>query len=449
MRWLLRLDAAPATLRRELRRRGRNTAIFLKLVFLRFWNDNCFQAAASLTYTSLLALVPLMTVSVGILSAFPAFEDAQESLQTMIFNTLVPQVGEAVLEHVEAFSARAGSLTAVGIVGLMITAVLLLATIEGAFNAIWRVREVRALLTRFLSYWAVLTVTPVLVGASVSLTSQFLASTQLEDESWLWQQSVGVMPLLFEFIGLSILFRIIPNRSIRTRDAMIGGAVAALLFEISKTAFAYYLSNFPIYETVYGALALFPTFLLWLYVAWSVVLLGAVVAATLPDWRTGKLLGFGGRTEMVLVQRLILAFALLRELATASRLGVPISRRTLLHRIPVSGPMLEETLDLLRRDRFVARTDGDKWLLSRDLSAATLYDLSLAVGIGIRGHPEHFAGSIRGLEGDWQHRVTQRLEAADRAAEDILGEPLANVLFEPAEGTVTPLKVDQRRRTEG
>jgi membrane protein len=441
----LRLPPGTAAVTRRMRVRTAELGAFVKLAFLRFWDDNCFQAAAALTYTALLALVPLMTLSVGILSAFPAFTEAQESLQNMIFNTLVPQVGEAVLEHVEAFSERAGSLTAVGIVGLMITAVLLLATIEGAFNAIWRVREMRPLLTRFLSYWAVLTVSPVLVAASISATSQVLAGTQLEDESWLWQQSIGFMPLLFEFIGLSILYRIIPNRPIRTRDAMAGGAVAAVLFEVSKTGYAYYLSNFPLYETVYGALAVFPTFLLWLYLGWSVVLLGAVVAATLPDWRTGKQIGGGGHGEMLPVQRMILAFGLLRELAAACRLGVPISRRTLLHRVPVSGPMLDDTLDRLRKARFVARTDDDRWLLSRDLSVTTLYDLSLAAGIGIRGHPEHFAGSIRGLEGDWQHRVTERLEKADVSAHEILGEPLSTLLLEPSEGSVTTLKVDQRR----
>lgn len=409
-------------------------------VVLRFWRDNCLGSAASVTYTLLLALVPLMTITVGLLSAFPAFSTFQQSAQTWVFQNLVPQVGAAVLDYLEGFIHNAVQLTAVGVVGLVVSSVLLLSTIEDAFNGIWRVREQRPLLIRLLAFWAILTMTPLLFAASLSLTAQLLPHSIFDGDWALRRLLVGFLPLLFEFIGLAVLFRVIPNRPVRNLDALIGAGVAAVLFEASKALFALYLSTFPVYQTIYGALSIIPTFLVWLYVAAAIVLFGAVIAAALPDWRAGKLV-HGGLHGLLPAHRVIIALAVLHELAAAGRLGVSIRRRTILNRVPVAAALIDDTLDELRHARFAERTTDDGWLMSRDPSTATLHDLTRALGIGFRGAP----AQIREMETGWQARAAELMTRADHVQSEILGVTLAELFGVRPGEAVTALRRERRR----
>jgi membrane protein len=400
---------------------GRELVTFAAFATSRFINDRCPQAAAALTYTSLLSLVPLTTITIGIVSAFPAFQELQVGFREIIFDNLVPQVGAAVLDNLQGFAANAGRLTGFGIVGLIVTAILLLSTIEGAFNGIWRVNENRPLLVRLLSFWAILTLTPILTVTSLSITTQFL-------RGGIGAAAIGpflqILPTLLEFVGFMALYWLIPNRSVRAVDAAIGAGFAAILFEIAKAGFVVYLTAVPFYQTVYGAIAVIPIFLLWLYVAWSIVLAGAVIAASLPDWRAGKILG-GDVEKLLPAQRLVMACAVLRVLLGASRLGTRIRRRTLLSRVPIGGAMLDGILDQLRHARFVERGQNDGWILSRDLGTATLYDLARSLGVGLRGA----SGTVRSLAGErWEQEVMSLLQDADRAHQQIMGVPLLRLL---------------------
>lgn len=400
---------------------GRELVTFAAFATSRFINDRCPQAAAALTYTSLLSLVPLTTITIGIVSAFPAFQELQVGFREIIFDNLVPQVGAAVLDNLQGFAANAGRLTGFGIVGLIVTAILLLSTIEGAFNGIWRVNENRPLLVRLLSFWAILTLTPILTVTSLSITTQFL-------RGGIGAAAIGpflqILPTLLELVGFMALYWLIPNRSVRAVDAAIGAGFAAILFEIAKAGFVVYLTAVPFYQTVYGAIAVIPIFLLWLYVAWSIVLAGAVIAASLPDWRAGKILG-GDVEKLLPAQRLVMACAVLRVLLGASRLGTRIRRRTLLSRVPIGGAMLDGILDQLRHARFVERGQNDGWILSRDLGTATLYDLARSLGVGLRGA----SGTVRSLAGEcWEQEVMSLLHDADRAHQQIMGVPLLRLL---------------------
>ncbi|MEO3433703.1 YihY family inner membrane protein [Inquilinus sp. CAU 1745] len=402
------------------RDRALDIPTFGRFALRRFLGDRCPQAAAALTYTALLAIVPLTTIMVGIISAFPAFRDMQIGFRELVVDNFVPQVGESVLDNLSGFASNAGRLTGFGLVGLIITSILLLSTIEGAFNTIWRVRENRPVLVRLLSFWAILSLTPILVVASVSATTELFNANGVSSALGSVR---GMTPPLVEFIGLSLLYWLIPNRAVRGVDAMLGGGVATILFEVAKGAFTWYLTAFPVYQTIYGALATVPIFLIWLYLTWSIVLLGAVIAAALPDWRAGKLIG-GEADSLLPALRLTLACAVLRVLAEASRFGTKLSRKTLLNRVPVGGAMLDGILDQLRHARFVERAANDSWILSRDLHTASLYDLAKGLGIGLRG--AH--GAIRGLDGPWQSRLSELITAADAAQTDIMGLPLMEVL---------------------
>ena len=212
---------------------------FLHYTVERFWNDNCTQAAAALTYTSLLALVPFTTLSVALLSAFPAFESVQDEAQTLVFDSLVPSVGRTVMEHLDGFVQRAGDLTVVGTIALLVTALIQLSTIEGAFNDIWHVSRRRPLQRRMLAFWAILTITPILLTASISVSTQVATAVDLQGQVPYWQRVVGLLPLLLETLGFIILYKVIPHRPVRWRDAAIGGLCAGILFEVSKALFAH------------------------------------------------------------------------------------------------------------------------------------------------------------------------------------------------------------------
>ncbi|MCA8909301.1 MAG: YihY family inner membrane protein [Rhodospirillaceae bacterium] len=400
----------------------------LLLIVRRFRVDRCPQAAAALTYTTLLSLVPLVTITLGILSAFPAFQDVRSSVQGLVFDNLVPQVGSAVMDYVEEFSARATSLTGAGVIGLIVTSILLLVTIEGAFNAIWRVTNERPLIIRLLSFWALLTVTPLLFAVSLTLTDRVMGGT-FESSSPPWPQLAALMPGLSEWFGFTIIFRIIPNRAVRLRDAAVGGLVAAVLFEICKTGFAFYLQYFPIYETVYGAISTVPIFLIWLYVAWLVVLLGAVTAATLPDWRSDS-----GRPapedNLGAGDRLLLAVWVLRHLWQRSRKGESVTRDAMLSHLPVALTTLEAVLRLLADARLITQAIDESWVALRDPADVPLGELAKLSGVWTS---ERLADPVRivGAEaaGDGLARsVAAVIEGMDARQSDLMSLPLSDLI---------------------
>lgn len=240
--------------------------------------------AAALAYATLLALVPLVTVAFSALSMFPVFGDWATSLETFVYKNFVPAAGDVIQDHLQRFTEHTGRLTAIGLIFLVVTALLLLFTIEETFNEIWHVKESRSITQRVLSYWAVLTLGPLLVGASLSLSSYLLSLTLMSDQAVLAQaQSYLLSALPFVFVGLAfvLMYMVVPNCEVRLMHAVIGGIVAAMLFELSKRAFAWFVLNFTSYQVIYGALATIPIFLIWIYISWLVVLIGATVVVVM------------------------------------------------------------------------------------------------------------------------------------------------------------------------
>lgn len=399
-------------------------ASFLHFLGRRFIADDCLTTASALTYTSLLAIVPLMTIFFAIFQAFPAYQTLIGEAQRLLINNLVPEVGESLLTNIGTFTANAGQLTGFGVVGLAVTSVMLFNTIEGSFSAIWKIREPRPLVIRLLAFWALLTVTPLLFGAALSLSSAIFARLRLQEMAHVPGLGLGLLlPGAIELIGFTLIYLMIPNREIRWQDALVGGAVAAVLLEISKAGFGWYVAAFPTYQTIYGALSVIPIFLVWLYIAWSTVLIGAEVTAGLPEWRAGVLSNIGPE-GLLPAQRVMVALAVLKELMGAGRLGVGIRRRTMVNRIPIGGAVIDGMLEQLRESHWVARTSAGAWVCTRDLGEATLYDLMKALHIGLRGH-------IRGLgrlDEPWQDRCEALLDAAERGAQDMLCIPVKHLL---------------------
>ena len=251
---------------------------FIAYLFRRFNEDSCLTTAAALSYTTLLSLVPLTAVILAVLTAFPAFHHLTVKIQDFIFSNFVPATGEVVQDYLQQFTDKASDLSGPGIIFLILTALFLMNTIDAALNRIWRVHRNRNFMTKFLIYWAVLTLGPVLVAVSIVLTS-YLASIPLLAESatisGMMHFLLTWLPLLATTLALTMLYVIVPNLTIPLYIGIGGGVLAALLFEAAKKGFTLYVASVPTYATVYGALSVIPIFLVWMYISWTIVLLGA------------------------------------------------------------------------------------------------------------------------------------------------------------------------------
>ncbi|MGE4220854.1 MAG: YihY family inner membrane protein [Alphaproteobacteria bacterium] len=400
---------------------------FVAYVGRRFVVDDGSSRAGALAYTSLLAMVPLAAISFAIFSAFPAFDDARDQIQAFVFENFVPSVGSVVQEHLEAFTAQTGSLTAVGVVFLVVTSLMLLATVSRTFDSIWRVAEPRPVLAQLLVYWAVLTLTPLLFGASLSLSSYFFAVAQATGGDVLatpLQRLAGLVPLLLQIVGFSIVYLVIPHYPVRRADALAGGVVAGILFELLKRGFGWYLASFPSYQTIYGALAAFPIFLIWMYVTWMVVLLGAEIAAALPEWRVG--LRVVETSDPPPSRRLSAALGILHALLVAQRRGRGLSRRAMLRAAQVGPAAVTAALRQLIAARYVIPSERNEYLLARDLERLSLNDLYSAMGMRLTPPSSHtLAGESWGPR---FREIVERMNAVDRELMDV---PLKTLLAPP------------------
>lgn len=243
------------------------------------------QVAGSLTFTTTLALVPLLTIVLAIFTMFPAFGQVREMLDAWFVQNLMPRaIASTISGNLTQFADKAKGLSALGAVALLFTTAATMSLIERVFNQIWRVRQPRPLAQRLLVYWALLSLGPLLFGLSISFTSQLVDVTGgLErDASLLGTLFFTLASVAVTTAGYSLLYVVVPNRVVAWRDAFWGALAAAIAFEIAKRGFGLFIRQFPTYAIIYGALAALPLFLVWIYVTWMITLVGAVLTAALP-----------------------------------------------------------------------------------------------------------------------------------------------------------------------
>jgi len=349
---------------------------FTRFVAHRFREDRCSQVASNLTFTTLLALVPMVTIAIAVVSAFPAFERLTVEIKFFILKNLVPDASAKVIsDYMGQFSQSAAGLTVIGTAMLGVTALMLMFTIDNAFNAIWRSKRSRPLLHRLLIYWAMLTLGPILIGASISLTSYLIGLSK----GWVSvipaanKLLLRMVPICLTTLAFSLLYLTVPNRFVPRPHAFLGGFIAAILFEAMKRVFAIYLVNVPTYSLVYGAFASFPIFLIWVYSSWLVILIGAVITASIPYWR-----GDAWRARESPQQRFHDALRVLRSLYLAHNNNEGLSLAGLRHALPIGLERLEDLLDRLVEEG-IARRNADKqyFLVKRpeDIRLADIYRL--------------------------------------------------------------------------
>ena len=267
-----------------------DTSGFLLFVFRRWREDRCPQIAGSLTYTTLLALVPVFTVAVALMSFTPFFHEVMERIREFLRMNLMPDIAEKITTvYMREFAHNARRLTAVGVGAVLVVAVWMMLIMDRSLNAIWRVRQTRPLWMSVLGYMTVIVLGPILLGVSVTITTFMLALSG--DLAVLSSVAHAVLlravPLLVSALAFFLIYRIIPHRHVPWRHAALGGLVAAVLFETAKQGFAFYVHTSPTYNVVYGTFAAVPIFLVWIYLSWLVILFGAELTASASYWRNG------------------------------------------------------------------------------------------------------------------------------------------------------------------
>ncbi len=258
---------------------------FSRYLLLRVKHDRVNVNAGYLAYITLLSIVPMFTVSLAIMSSFEIFSNVGEVLQDFVIEHFVPAAGLAVRTALSEFIANTAKMTAVGGVFLFVAALMLISNIDKNLNYIWRVKNKRRVVFSFSMYWMILTLGPLLLGASIAMTSYITSLKIINSEALVGVYTLFLrwLPFLLSFFAFSGLYLLVPNKKVYIYHSLAGALVAAVLFELSKKAFAAYITHFPSYQLIYGALAAIPILFVWIYLCWVIVLIGAEVTAALGE----------------------------------------------------------------------------------------------------------------------------------------------------------------------
>jgi membrane protein len=372
----------------------------------RFREERLGLTAGSLTFTTLISLVPLLTVMLAIFTAFPMFSSFQSALEQYFLKSLIPpNIAKPVLASLTQFAAKANKLGVVGLVFLGLTALALMLTIDRTLNAIWRVKRPRPMAQRVLVYWAALTLGPLLLGGSLTLTSYAVSAGQ----GFIGKMPASIATALggadIVLLGLAIagLFHYVPNTHVRWRHALLGGAFVSIGFTLAKSLLAWYVKQVPTYSTLYGAFATVPVFLVWVYLGWVIVLLGAILAANTPSL-TGRL----HLRPDVPGQPMALALETLRELWRVREAGQQgLSHLALAGALRVDPLQLAPVLDRLRAMEWIGllEEEGAQRLV---LLCATERSLAAPLLAAFLAQREGLLGNLW-AQGDWSKLTLDQL----------------------------------------
>jgi membrane protein len=346
---------------------------FFRFLGARFLADRLFQAAGALSYTSVFALVPLSMVVFGVLSAFPVFGLWSDRLSDYVFANFVPSAARSVETYLKQFSANAGQLTAAGVIALVVSLLITLNGIETEFNRIWRVKAARPKVGRFLVYWTVFTLGALMAAASLAISARFFAMSVFQTTAGGVLQSflLQLAPMTIELIAIAAIYKVVPHRTVKWRHAIAGALLATFAFECVKWGLGLYLASFGSYSKIYGTLAAVPIFLLWIYLSWVSVLLGASLASSISAFR-----------YQPASMRLPVGYEVYGLIRLLARFNESRKQGRGLHsdQIQRLEPMLtdslvQQMLAQLCEINVVRRAEDGEWLLARDLDELSMAEL--------------------------------------------------------------------------
>ncbi len=398
---------------REVWRRAR-------YLFNRYSADRCSENAAALTYMSLFALVPLLTVLYTMASAIPTFQGAEEQMQRLLFTHLMPSSSADIEQYLGDFSQQAKNLTGPGVIFLLVTSILMLRNVEHAFNMIWRARENRSAISSFLLYWAVLSLTPITIGLALGLSTYFSSfAHELERFNLFGANAllVQLLPLLLSTAGFSLVYAAVPNCRVPFRHALIGGLFAALAFHAARGLFAQLVVGSS-YTFIYGAFAAVPLFLLWIYLSWNIVLVGGILVHSFSAYQS---------TEQANRPMVLKALDILHVFWQKQQAGNAVRESELLNgRHEIIRGLDSETWgtlrDILMQKKVIAENDKGHYLLSRDLHTVPFWQLKEWVE---KENPLNGQGST--TASGWQGAACGLLADQRKEQRDFLGVNLVDL----------------------
>ena len=372
------------------------TKSFSRFIWQRFVDDKCFETAGALSYTTLVSLVPLTVAVFAMFSAFPVFQPARDTLINFVFNNFVPSTGEAVQATMLGFAANASKLTGISILVMLFSALAMMISIEDRLNRIWRVHQPRGWGSRLLLYWAALTLGPILVVGGLAVSSYITALPLLQGTAvqlGLGGRLLRALPFVVTFITLWLLYVVVQNRHVAKRDATIGALLGALLFEFARWGFRWFVHGAHTYQQIYGALAALPIFLLWIYLSWIIVILGASIAASISSFEyqaPDKSLPEGSEFLGLMV--------VLRHFIEVQRAGNCVDPAAVRLREPyLRSGLIAAYFDDLRRAELIRQGETGGWLLCRSLDSTDLLRIYSHTGYRLPLRPAEEAAQL-GLE---------------------------------------------------
>lgn len=391
-----------------------------RYVVTRFFADRCSENAAALTYMSLFALVPLLTVLYTMASALPAFQGLEDQMQGILFEHLIPETGSELRQYLNDFSAQAKTLTGPGIAFLVVTAVLMLRNVETAFNYIWRARSNRSPISSFLLYWAILTLAPITIGVALGLgtyINSFANSLANYDVLGVRAFFLHAAPLALSTVGFTLLYAAVPNCAVPVRHALIGGLLAAIAFNIARSVFTKLVVGSSI-TFIYGAFAAVPLFLLWIYVSWNIVLMGGVVVHSLSAYQDAEQAGR---------PRVLKALDVLHLFWTKQKSGKAVSEIELFddrhdHLKGLDSETWGGLRDELLRRKVITQNERGHYLLCRDLHSLTFWQLKEWVNEEQPLNREQVESNLA-----WQARAYGLLKQQRNDQRDLLNLTLAEL----------------------
>jgi membrane protein len=386
----------------------------------RFTADRCSENAAALTYMSLFALVPLLTVLYTMASALPAFQGVEARMQSILFENLMPESSSDIEQYLNDFSTQAKTLTGPGIAFLLITAILMLRNIEKAFNMIWRAREHRNPLSSFLLYWAVLTLAPISIGVALGLSTYLASFTHalgVLDVFGARGYLLKAVPFLFSTAGFSLVYAAVPNCRVPFKHALIGGVIASLAFHVARSIFTDLVVGSSI-TFIYGAFAAVPLFLLWIYLSWNIVLMGGILVHSLSAYQSDE----QASRPMVLkaLDVLYLFWQKQKSGATVREIELLDNRHSVVRGL--DSESWGELRDILTDKKVITQNEKGHYLLCRDLHTVPFWQLKEWVN-------DEQTLNRQDLQADlnWQDEAYRLLQNQRSDQRDILGVDLVEI----------------------
>ena len=263
---------------------------FGTIFWQRFNQNKLTQAAGYLTYSTMLAIVPLIMVVFSIFSAFPVFNEVTGALKAFIFTNFAPSASDMVGQYIDEFVNNSKKMSAVGIISLIVVALMLINSIDRTLNSIWHDTETRPIFTSFAIYWLILTLGPLLVGVSIAASTYVKAMFESAASFSFGLKLLSFVPFLSTWFIFTMIYMVVPNKKVSIKHSAAGALIAAVFFTLGKQAFTWYIVTFPSYQLIYGAMATLPIMLLWIQLSWTVVLLGAQLTAVLAEVRSKKMM---------------------------------------------------------------------------------------------------------------------------------------------------------------